>query len=135
MNLTLHGRFTGPSSGWIAPNHARPTCYIDVTTAMGTPHWEGFFREIESTWCEIPGARPHWGKMFFQRDRVRAQYEEMDRFLEVRERWDPERVFLNRCLEEDIFQLSKGASATSRPHAASASPTPPGPAAMPGPGA
>jgi len=105
VNLALHGRFTGASKGWIAPNHGRPTCYIDVTTAMGTPHWEGFFRELEGRWCEIEGARPHWGKVFFQVDRVRHQYEHMERFLTVRESWDPERVFLNRYLEESIFQL------------------------------
>ena len=29
----------------------------------------------------------------------------MDRFLEVRERWDPDRIFLNEFLEERIFQL------------------------------
>ena len=105
VNLALHGRFTGRSNAWIAPNHGRSTCYIDVTTAMGTPHWEGFFREIESTWLAIPGARPHWGKMFFQGDRLAARYEMMERFLEVRERWDPRRVFLNRFLEEKIFHL------------------------------
>jgi L-gulono-1,4-lactone dehydrogenase len=119
VNLTLHGRFTGPSNCWIAPNHGRPTCYIDVTTAMGTPHWESFFREIERRWCKITGARPHWGKMFFQLDRVRHQYEHMERFLEVRERWDPKRVFLNRYLEEKVFQLSSGAdgASASRPPA------------------
>jgi L-gulono-1,4-lactone dehydrogenase len=35
VNLALHGRFTSASSGWIAPNHGRPTCYIDVTTRWG----------------------------------------------------------------------------------------------------
>jgi hypothetical protein len=74
---------------------------------MGTPHWEGFFREIESAWLRIPGARPHWGKMFFQPDRMAARYEMMDRFLDVRERWDPDRVFLNRFLEKKIFRLPR----------------------------
>ncbi len=105
MNLALHGRFTGASGSWIAPNHGRPTCYIDVTTAKGTPHWNSFFREVERRWCEIDGARPHWGKMFFQIDRVREQYDLMNKFLAVRERWDPKRVFLNRYLEEQIFRL------------------------------
>ena len=74
---------------------------------MGTPHWQGFFRELEAAWLEIRGARPHWGKMYFQRERVADLYEHMDRFLEVRERWDPQRVFLNRFLENDIFQLER----------------------------
>jgi L-gulono-1,4-lactone dehydrogenase len=123
INLALHGRFTGASAAWIAPNHGRPTCYIDITTAMGTPHWESFFREIESAWLALPGARPHWGKMFFQRDRIASRYQLMDRFLEVRERWDPERTFLNRFLEEDIFQLAeRSRAAPSESIAASAAP-------------
>ena len=111
-----------PSESWIAPNHARPTCYIDITTAMGTPHWESFFREIEQTWCEIEGARPHWGKMFFQAERVAGQYALMDDFLEVRERWDPEGIFLNRYLEEDVFQLTGRAARPSQRAAESGRP-------------
>jgi L-gulono-1,4-lactone dehydrogenase len=114
VNLALHGRFTGASGAWIAPNHGRPTCYIDVTTAMGTPHWEGFFRELESTWLALPGARPHWGKMFFQRERMASRYPLMEQFLDVRERWDPERIFLNRFLEEEIFQLAERSQAAHR---------------------
>jgi FAD/FMN-containing dehydrogenase len=105
MNLALHGRFTGASKSWIAPNYGRPTCYIDVTTAKGTPHWYSFFCEVERRWCDIEGARPHWGKLFFQEDRVREQYSQMKPFLDVRESWDPKRVFLNRYLEKQIFQL------------------------------
>jgi L-gulonolactone oxidase len=112
VNFSLHARFTGASNAWLAPNHGRPTCYIDVTTAMGTPHWEGFFRELEGLWLGIDGARPHWGKVFFQRRRAAARYEHMGRFLAVREHWDPERVFLNRFLERDIFGLPKLARAT-----------------------
>ena len=48
VNLALHGRFTSASSGWIAPNYGRPTCYIDVTTATGTPHWEGFSGALQT---------------------------------------------------------------------------------------
>src|SRR5262249_43125842 len=86
--------------------HDRATCYIDVTTAMGTPHWEGFFREIENEFFDIPGARPHWGKIFFRGEDLRARYPLMEQFLAVREEWDPGRVFLNRFLEEEIFQLA-----------------------------
>jgi len=114
VNFALHGRFTGASQAWIAPNYERPTCYIDVTTAMGTPHWQGFFRELETEWFDIPDARPHWGKVFFRGDELRGRYAMMDQFLAVREAWDPERVFLNRFLEEEIFQLP-GASRPTGP--------------------
>lgn len=39
----------------------------------------------------------------------------MNPFLDVRQRWDPERVFLNRFLEEDIFQLPKGSGKKAQP--------------------
>ena len=79
--------------------------FIDVTTAAGTPHWRDFFGELERRWLVIPGARPHWGKLFYQRDELAKRYEKVDQFLEVRERWDPQRVFLNSFLEKKIFHL------------------------------
>lgn len=115
VNLAVHGRFTAPSSAWIAPNYGRPTCYLEVTSAKGTPHWKSFFGEMERKWCAIEGARPHWGKLYWQRDRIAAQYEMMNPFLDVRQRWDPERVFMNRFLEEDIFQLPKGSGKKAQP--------------------
>jgi L-gulono-1,4-lactone dehydrogenase len=108
VNFALHGRFTGASSAWMAPNYGRPTCYIDVTTAARTPHWRDFFGELERKWVEIEGARPHWGKLFYQRDELAQRYPETDRFLQVRERWDPQRVFLNPFLENEIFHLAPG---------------------------
>ena len=124
INLTLHGRFTGPSKGWLAPNFEQDSCFIDLTTALGTPHWQSFFREMETLWCEIEGARPHWGKIFFQKERIARQYSMLRPFLEVRRRWDPKGIFMNGYLEElfglrppgsvgdsdDRFELSPGPS-------------------------
>jgi L-gulonolactone oxidase len=105
VNLAVHGRFTAASDAWIAPDHGRATAYVEITTAVGTPHWEGFFRELEDRWCEIDGSRPHWAKMYWRNHRIASRYPKFDAFLEVRERWDPRRVFLNDFLEKQIFQL------------------------------
>lgn len=136
VNLALHCRFTGRSDAWLAPNHDRRTCFVEVTTAKsqawrgperdrpssggGTtarrePEWEAFFRELEGRWLAIEGARPHWGKLYWHSRGLRRRYPKMNDFLDVRQRWDPERVFLNRFLEEDVFQLPAHAPATMQP--------------------
>jgi L-gulono-1,4-lactone dehydrogenase len=45
------------------------------------------------------GGRPHWGKRHYQTAAtLRPRYPEWDRFLELRERFDPERRFENDYL-------------------------------------
>jgi hypothetical protein len=36
---------------------------------------------------------------------IKARYPKMDRFLEIRQQFDPDRVFLNDFLEASVFQL------------------------------
>lgn len=118
VNLLLHGRFTGGSAAWLAPDHARATGYIEVTTIEGTRHWQGFFGEMERRWFAIEGSRPHWCKLYGQWHEIAARYPKMNDFLDVRQRWDPERVFLNDFLEKQIFQLPERASARQEQQAA-----------------
>jgi L-gulonolactone oxidase len=105
VNLAVHCRFTGKSDAWLAPNHERPTCYIEAATAWGTPRVKPFFNELESRWAAIPGARPHWGKLFSRTKKLANCYPKMKDFLATRQALDPGRVFLNRFLEEKVFQL------------------------------
>lgn len=102
MNLALHGRFTGRSDAWLAPNHDRRTCYIEAVTVPATRGWKPFFQELEDRWLTFPEARPHWGKLFWRRSAVAARYPRMADFIAVRRRWDPDRVFLNDFLEREI---------------------------------
>ncbi len=115
VNLALHCRFTGASGAWIAPNYGRETCYIEVATARGTPGWVPFFREMETRWIAIEGARPHWGKLYWRWGELFGRYARMNQFLDVRQRWDPERTFLNPFLENAIFGLPSLAGAGPRP--------------------
>lgn len=105
INLALHGRFSTAGAGWLAPDSGRDTCYVEVTTAEGTPNWREFYTELEKRWLEVEGARPHWCKLYFQPRVTGDLYPHFGDFLEVRKRWDPERVFLNEFLEHDLFQL------------------------------
>lgn len=147
VNLALHCRFIGPSTAWLAPNYARRTCHIEVATLGGTPNWQPFFAEMEERWAAIEGARPHWAKLYGGgrlyptgqlygpwRD-VAARYARMGDFLAVRERWDPERVFLNSFLEQDVFTLPARVPAAPPPAARRPTPTPtPPPRPSPDPG-
>jgi hypothetical protein len=121
VNLALHCRFTKESDAWLGANYGRETAFIEVATALDTPHWEDFFKQLEQRWSNIPDARPHWGKVYFRRHDLRDRYPMMKDFLEVRERWDPDRVFLNSFLEDEIFQLNGPALAAPLSKAA---PTP-----------
>ncbi len=114
VNLALHSRFTAKSKAWLAPNYGRETCHIEVATAVDTQGWKEFFLELESRWMSIPGARPHWGKLFYKPLEVAARYPKMSDFLAVREAWDPNCVFLNDFLENCIFPLDRPAARARR---------------------
>jgi L-gulonolactone oxidase len=115
VNLAFHCRFTAGSRAWLAPDHGRPTCHIEVATAQATPEWRRFFHELEARWFAIDGARPHWGKLFETARELRGRYPRMQEFLRVRDSWDPDRVFLNRFLEEEVFQLEPREAPRLRP--------------------
>lgn len=125
VNLAVHCRFTGGSGAWLAPNFGRPTCYIEAATAWGTPssRWRPFFDELEKRWHAIDGARPHWGKLFWRTGDLLACYPKMKEFCAVRDLKDPDRVFLNPFLEQEVFQLPPArarAAAQRRPRRSAA---------------
>lgn len=132
VNLALHCRFTAPGQAWLGPDQLRPTCWIEVATARHTPHWEEFFREVEERWLALDDeARPHWGKLYWSARELAGRYPRMQEFLDVRQRWDPQRVFLNRFLEEEVFQLPRPQPTVPGPAPQPARPAPPTP--VPGP--
>jgi hypothetical protein len=129
VNLALHCRFTAGSRAWLAPDYGRESCYIEVTTVTRTPEWRPFFQELEARWAELPDARPHWGKLFLRCRDLRGRYSQMERFLDVRDKWDPGRVFLNHFLEQVVFQLAPPSATRAAPGArpSAAVPVPPPP--------
>jgi len=60
---------------------------------------------MEERCFAVPGARPHWSKVYDPWREIAARYPMLREFLAVREQWDPERVFLNPFLEKAIFRL------------------------------
>lgn len=90
----LEMRFAAPDDALLSTAHRRDTCYIAVHQYTGM-EFETYFRAVEQIMDEYAG-RPHWGKRHYQSAAtLRERYPEWDRFLAVRDRLDPNRVFSN----------------------------------------
>lgn len=90
----LEMRFAAADDALLSTAHGRETCYIAVHQYTGM-EFETYFRAVEQIMDEYAG-RPHWGKRHYQgAATLRERYPQWDRFLAVRDRLDPNRVFLN----------------------------------------
>ncbi|ETW21714.1 D-arabinono-1,4-lactone oxidase [Mycobacterium gastri] len=90
----LEVRFGAPDDAFLSTAHDRDTCYIAVHQYTGM-EFETYFRAVEEIMDEYAG-RPHWGKRHYQSaGTLRDRYPAWDRFAAVRDRLDPNRVFLN----------------------------------------
>jgi len=90
----LEMRFSAPDDAFLSTAHGRETCYIAVHQYTGM-EFETYFRAVEAIMDEYAG-RPHWGKRHYQTAAtLRDRYPDWDRFAAVRDRLDPDRVFLN----------------------------------------
>jgi L-gulonolactone oxidase len=98
IQLPLEFRFVAPDDAYLSPATGRETAYIAVHTYRGMEH-ETYFRAVESIMREY-GGRPHWGKRHYRTAADLAPaYPEWERFQEVRERMDPDRLFRNDYLD------------------------------------
>jgi len=133
VNLALHGRFTAGSEGWLAPDYQRQTGYVEAVTIEHTPNWKPFFQELEQRWLAIDGARPHWCKLYFDYAAIPGRYKHMERFREIRDRVDPDRIFSNAFLNDHIFDgpcdvsAPRPSPARSQPNAPQQNPWTPSP--------
>ena len=94
VNFPIELRCVAGDDAFLSPAHGRDTAYVAVHTFAGM-EFEPYFRAVEELMDEL-GGRPHWGKRHFQTAAtLRPRYPDWDRFLEVRERLDPGRVFAN----------------------------------------
>jgi len=108
VTLIAHSRFLNGSDSFLSPTRNRDSCYIEILCVADTPNWRPFFERMEVEMRGRFDGRPHWGKLYWDAKTLHAAYgDDMDRFLEIRERWDPDRLFLNDFLERDVFQLGE----------------------------
>lgn len=90
-------RTIAPDDGYLSPFYDRESVTIAVLQNNTLPYRE-YFEDIESVFRAYEG-RPHWGKKHTLRaGELRPLYPMWDRFLEVRERMDPEGVFMSPYL-------------------------------------
>jgi len=87
-------RFGAPDDAFLSPGAHRDSCYIAVHQYRGM-EFETYFRAVEAIMRQY-GGRPHWGKRHYRSaGDLAALYPDWDRFLAVRDRLDPGRVFAN----------------------------------------
>lgn len=93
-HVAARGALFRPDDALLSTAHGCDTCYIAVHQYSGM-EFETYFRAVEAIMDDYAG-RPHWGKRHYQTARtLRERYPEWDRFGAVRDRVDPDRVFLN----------------------------------------
>jgi L-gulono-1,4-lactone dehydrogenase len=94
----LEVRFSAADDAFLSPSTGRDSCYIAVHQYRGM-EFETYFRGVEAIMREY-GGRPHWGKRHYRSAaELSALYPDWDRFLAVRDRLDPGRVFANDYTE------------------------------------
>jgi len=76
------------------------TDVVSIALGSSADEWgEAFLRDVHRTLLPFR-PRPHWGKMhYFTPEQIAGAFPDLDRFREVRERFDPDRVFVNEHLE------------------------------------
>lgn len=89
-----------------------PTLYLNATLyrpfCKTIPHWERYYEAFEYLMKEY-GGKPHWAKNWVtvSRDEMWGMYgEDMEKWVAVRKKADPEGVFVNDWLREHV--LGKG---------------------------
>ena len=93
----LECRFVKGDDCWLSPSYGRDSAYIAVHVPFDGPH-ETYFEEIEQILMSYQG-RPHWGKMHTRTaENLAPAYERWEDFLALRDRLDPEGLFLNDYL-------------------------------------
>lgn len=91
VNLAVDSRFLGESRAWLSPARGNAyTCYLEIASHPGARDWEAFVAEVGAELLELPGARPHWAKLYsripgFERSIRRAYGADLESFLAIRE--------------------------------------------------
>jgi L-gulonolactone oxidase len=97
LNFPVEVRFTAGDDIPLSTGSGRDNAYIAVHVFKGMKY-EPYFREVEAIMSDYDG-RPHWGKIHFKSaDALERLYPEWKRYIEVRNRLDPEGVFTNDYL-------------------------------------
>jgi len=104
VHFPIECRFVKSDQFWLSPANGRDSAYIAVHMYKGMPY-EHYFKEVENILQEYEG-RPHWGKMHtLTFESVKKLYPKLVDFLMIREKIDPNQVFVNDYFS-NLFQLN-----------------------------
>jgi|APTNR8051073442_1049403.scaffolds.fasta_scaffold01292_3 FAD-linked oxidoreductase len=85
----------------LSPATGRNSAYIAVHTYKGMPH-KAYFETLEAIF-KAHGGRPHWGKMnTCSATDFEQMYPDWHQFLAIREKMDPNRIFMNAYFSQLI---------------------------------
>lgn len=94
ISFPLEVRFARADSLWLSTANGRASAYIAVHQFFREDHRE-YFAAVEEVLRSF-GGRPHWGKMHTQdAESLRQVYPHFADFQALRDRLDPERLFVN----------------------------------------
>ena len=87
-------RFVAGDSGMLSPYYDRASVTVSVSGGPGIDYWP-YFLDVDAILRQY-GARPHWGKLHFNRaEDMRTLYPRFHDFQAIRRRMDPSGQFLN----------------------------------------
>jgi alditol oxidase len=88
---------------WLSPCYRRPSVTIHFTWKQDWPAVRQLLPVIERELSPFQ-PRPHWGKLFTMSPAaLRARYERMPDFIQLSNKFDPQRKFRNEFLNTNIF--------------------------------
>lgn len=96
-------RTIAPDNFWMSPFYHRAAVAFHFTWKQETEKVMGILPAIESALKPF-GVRPHWGKLFTLAPAyIQRQYERLDDFRELVDRFDPKHKFRNDYIAQYIF--------------------------------
>ena len=88
---------------WLSPEYGQDSVGLHFTWRREPEAVRRVVAALEDALARL-GARPHWGKMFTARaEKIAPLYPRFPDFLALRERLDPERVFVNDWLCDHVL--------------------------------
>lgn len=103
VHFPVECRYVKKDDIWLSPAYERDAAYIAVHMYKGM-EVDPYFSAVEEIFRAYDG-RAHWGKMHtMDHAQLQAAYPRLDDFLHVREKLDPNGMFLNEYVR-GLFQL------------------------------
>lgn len=94
--MHIHIRCTAADDFWLSPAYKQAVCWLEF---WEYPHTGKFFNQMTELLKPF-NLRCHWGKQIFVEQKyLKQQYKKWHDFIELREKYDPNRMFLNPCLD------------------------------------